>query len=358
MTARDRFLHIMNYEGADRVPVLALEPFETISLERWQREGLPPNRTITDFLGMDELVYVPVSFEPMPAFDRGLIREDEQYVIERNVMGATVKRRKDAPATFYGHIDHPVKTPADWEEYKERFRAETRQRSPDDWGHQRIPQLNECQNPVGFCFYPYFFRLGFYALGMERFLTAFHEEPDLIRDMFSYWNNFVIDTISPLLGVVQLDFALFAEDLAGKNGPLISPKTYSEFWLPHQDKLIQILRDHGVPVICHWSAGQFDSLLPIMLDHGFNCTWPLEVTAGMDAGELRARHGRRLRLGGNIAKEALIAGPEAIDREIDRLMPLINDGGFVPALDDMVPMEVPFSHYRYLVEKLRNIRLA
>jgi uroporphyrinogen decarboxylase len=62
-----------------------------------------------------------------------------------------------------------------------------------------------------------------------------------------------------------------------------------------------------------------------------------------------------LRLGGNISKEALIAGPAAIDREIARLMPLVRDGGFVPALDDMVPLEVPLTHYRYLIEAIRAI---
>ena len=38
-------------------------------------------------------------------------------------------------------------------------------------------------------------------------------------------------------------------------------------------------------------------------------------------------------LEGNIAKEAVVKGPEAIDREIERLMPLIREGGFLPAMD-------------------------
>jgi uroporphyrinogen decarboxylase len=94
-----------------------------------------------------------------------------------------------------------------------------------------------------------------------------------------------------------------------------------------------------------------------MLAHGFNCTWPLEVVAGMDAPGLRRRFGRDLRLGGNIAKEAVIAGPAAIDRELERLLPLIHAGGFLPALDDMASPDMPFAHYRYLIERLQGIRL-
>jgi uroporphyrinogen decarboxylase len=118
-----------------------------------------------------------------------------------------------------------------------------------------------------------------------------------------------------------------------------------------------MLQEAGVPVICQWSAGEFNELLPGMLEHGFNCTWPLENMSGMDALELRKRHGRELLLGGNIAKEAVLAGPEKIDREIERLMPLILEGGFLPAMDDMAPIECPFSHYRYMIERLQAIRL-
>jgi uroporphyrinogen decarboxylase len=92
-----------------------------------------------------------------------------------------------------------------------------------------------------------------------------------------------------------------------------------------------------------------------MMEHGFNCTWPLEVQAGMDAPALRRRFGPELRLGGNIAKEAVIAGPAAIDREIERLRPLIAAGGFLPALDDMASPDMPWAHYRYLIERLQSL---
>ena len=113
-----------------------------------------------------------------------------------------------------------------------------------------------------------------------------------------------------------------------------------------------MLRDAGVPVICQWSAGRFEELIPGMLDHGFTCTWPLERKSGMDAIELRERFGRELLLGGNISMDAVIEGPRAIDREIDRLTPLIRSGGFIPAMDDMAPIECPLSHFRYMIERL------
>ena len=358
MNNRERFLRIMRYEPVDRLPVMALEPFEQPAVERWHGEGLPPERTPVGFLKMAQLVYTGgVGLHPVPAFEEMVVSEDREYLVQTTTMGATVKRCKTAPTTFYGHIDHPIKTRGDWERYRERLDPEAPERLAGMLAPENVRRLNALDDPVGLCFFPFFFRFGFYTMGMERFLTAFHDEPDLMHEMFSHGSRVILAALPHILEAVRVDFALFAEDLAGKNGPLISPRTYEQFWYPWQDPILRMLQDAGVPVICQWSAGRFEELLPGMLEHGFNCTWPLERTAGMDALELRKRHGRGLLLGGNIAKEAVIAGPEAIDREIERLMPLILDGGFLPAMDDMAPMECPFSHYRYMIERLQGIRL-
>ncbi|MFC1452858.1 uroporphyrinogen decarboxylase family protein [Verrucomicrobiota bacterium] len=346
----------MACEPVDRLPVLAFEPYEQKAIERWRTEGLPEGVEPVDFLGMSRLVEIPVTFRPIPEFDQRVLSEDSQYEVVTSCMGATIRRRKDNPSMFYGHIDHPVKTRADWEAYKERLIASSPGRLPEDWQTVVAPRLNASEDPVGLSLYPFFFRFGFYSMGMERFLTAFYEEPDLMHDIFSYYGRFVTETIRPLLGTVALDYVLLTEDLAGKNGPLISPKIYEEFWYPYQDPIVEMLRAAGVPLICEWTAGRFDVLLPSMLAHGINCTWPLEVLAGMDAPALRERFGCDLAMGGNIAKEAVIAGPEAIDREIERLMPLMREGGFIPGLDDMASPDMPFPHYRYLVERLQSIR--
>jgi uroporphyrinogen decarboxylase len=356
MDPRERFRRLMRYEPIDRLPVLALEPFEPTAIERWRTEGLPESADPVDHLGMSRLVLLPLSFHPIPGFDQSVVAEDDTYFVQRSPMGALKRHRKDNPTLFYGHIDHPVKTRADWDEYRQRFRASSPGRCPAEWVGNVVPRLSASRNPVGLCVYPFFFRLGFYAMGMERFLSAFYEEPALMHDIFAYWSDFVIEVIRPVLGSLQLDFALFTEDLAGKNGPLISPRIYEEFWLPHQDPIVRLLQEHEVPVICQWTAGQLGALLPIMLDHGFSCTWPLEVVAGMDAEALRRQFGRSLLLAGNIAKEAVIAGPKAIDAEIERLMPLIREGGFLPALDDMASPDMPFAHYRHLIEALQAIR--
>lgn len=358
MTNREGFLRLMAYEPVDRLPVLALEPFEPTAIERWRTEGLPADADVVDFLGMARLNHVPVNFGPIPGFAPEVLSEDADYQVVMGPMGATIRQRRDNPTMFYGHLDHPVKTRTDWQRYRERFQASSPGRLPDEWEATVAPQLDASTEPTGLCLFPFFFRLGFYAMGMEHFLMSFHTQPELMHQVFADWSRFVCDLLDRILPHVRLDYAIFAEDLAGKNGPLVSPQTYREFWRPHQAPIIERLHVHGVPVICQWSAGEFAALLPEMMDQGMNATWPLEVMAGMDAARLRSQFGPELRLGGNIAKEAVIAGLDAIDREIERLQPLIEEGAFLPALDDMASPDMPFPHYRYLIERLQAIRVC
>ena len=359
MTNRERFLRVMNYQTVDRLPVLDLEPLEEMVIQRWRNEGLPAGIDHVRFLGLSELVQTGgVRVQPIPAFAETIVAEEPDYYSQITELGATVRRRRDAPHTFYGHTDFPIKSRNDWNRYRKLLNpADAPGRLQGVLTPENIRRLNGSADPVGLGFFPYFFRFGFYTMGMEGFLTAFYDDADLVHEMFAQAAQVLLANLPQILEQVKVDFAVFCEDLAGKNGPLVSPEIYAKFWAPHQRPILQALQDAGVPVICLWSAGRFEQLIPTMLEHGFNCTWPVERNSGMSPLELRRTYGRDLRLGGGIALKSLIDGPDAIDRNIEELMPLIRAGGFIPALDDMVPLECPFAHYRHLVTRLQAIRL-
>jgi uroporphyrinogen decarboxylase len=354
LTNRERFNRIMRYEPVDRLPLMLFEPYEQYGVDKWHGEGLPAGVAPDQHFGIDRIRYAPLNLNPIPAFEPTIISETETEVVQIDGLGTTVRRHKSAPGMYYGHIDHPVKNLADWRLYARRFEASVPERIPADLDAVAA-ELNASESPVGVCFYPFFFRLGFYAMGMERFMTAFYDQPALIHEMFAFWSDLILHVLRPVLAKTKIDVAIFAEDLAYKAGPHLSPRLYEEFWLPYQDVIVEELRRHDVPLIAMWTAGNIVPLLPTLMDHGINATWPLEQAAGMDPVMLRQQFGRELRLAGSIAKEALIEGPAAIDREIERLMPLIRDGGFIPAVDDMPPPEVSFDHFAYYVEALKRM---
>jgi uroporphyrinogen decarboxylase len=87
---------------------------------------------------------------------------------------------------------------------------------------------------------------------------------------------------------------------------------------------------------------------------GVNSTVPCEVAAGMDPVTLRAAFGRELRIGGGFDKRIVARGPEAVRTELDRLAPVIREGGFVPGIDHSVSADISWDNYRAYLDILAD----
>jgi len=74
----------------------------------------------------------------------------------------------------------------------------------------------------------------------------------------------------------------------------------------------------------------------------------------MDAISMRKKYGRELRLIANVDKKALASGLESAAKEIERIRPLIEEGGFIASVDHAVPSDVSFVNYTYYVDLLRK----
>ena len=72
----------------------------------------------------------------------------------------------------------------------------------------------------------------------------------------------------------------------------------------------------------------------------------------MDVLEVRRRYGRDLRLWFGLDKRALVAGPAAIDAEVARVRPLLEEGGYVAGLDHSMPPDVPYANFQYYWRRL------
>ena len=85
-----------------------------------------------------------------------------------------------------------------------------------------------------------------------------------------------------------------------------------------------------------------------------NFLYPFEVQAGMDVRAVRRQYGPDLRLWGGVNKRALVQGPAAIDAELQRVKPLIDEGGYIPHTDHTCPPDISFANYCYYLERLRE----
>jgi uroporphyrinogen decarboxylase len=287
-----------------------------------------------------------------PGFEYKVLSEENGVVTEIGWDGVTSRWSRNGHSTRQ-FIRFPVETREDFREIRKRFDPATRERLPEDWKTRPLA-LQTAGTPICLQVGGYY---GFARslMGLENLSVAFYEQPDLVEEIFECRTECVSVLIEKVLTEVRPDFAEFWEDMAFKTGSLVSPVLYRKMALKHYQRITEILRRHGVDIILLDSDGNIDELIPVWLDGGINAVWPLEIAAGMEPLEVRARFPRLALLGG-IDKRLLPVGREAIRREIGRKVPrLLRDGGFFPSHDHHVPADVSFENFCIYLEELRAV---
>lgn len=374
MTRKERFLKIAHFEQTDDVFIPSFfQWFWHDALKRWVKEGAPERILEIDyraeFFGFERTEIIPIisgliclgkSFGPpyipplVPLFERKILEKGENHTLVIDEGGRKVLEYTAQPERMPQWLEFPVKTKKDWEEYKKRLNPATHERFPAFW-EDKIKELNTRDYPLGIHVGSFF---GFLRemIGLEELSVMFYDNPSLIHEIDEWICNFELEILKKALAGIKFDFAIFWEDMAYKNGSLISPKMFREFMLPRYRRITELLRSNGTDVILVDSDGNTEELIPLWIGSGLNGHYPLEVTAGMDAVKLRKKYGKNFILIGNLDKRALIAGKKAIDEELKAKVPyLISQGGYFPAVDHFTPPEVSFENYFYYIQSLRKM---
>ncbi len=354
----------MNFEQVDRLPVVDSEGFIEETIRLWCSQGFPANMNVADYFGLElRQPYkgsLEIDFGPIPGYVERVLESDEEYVTRVNRFGYTERRSKTLPMRSYGYTDFPVKNREDWERMKLRYDPADPRRFPKFWGEELVEYCRESPQPVGlgFVWGPGRGPKGGYGMGVRNFLATFSRDPELIRDMFRSYAEFVIEISRPVVKAIKLDYVSIEEDgMAYANGPLISPSLYREFYLPYVKKVLNFFRDHGVRILAECSSGNITPLIPLFIEAGYNLFWPLECAAGMDALKLREEYGEGILLLGNISKGALMSGKEAVEREFNaKVPPLVEGGGYIPSVDDMILPDISFESYSHYIKLVREFR--
>jgi len=159
-------------------------------------------------------------------------------------------------------------------------------------------------------------------MGDENLAFAFYDTPDLVHDMMEYYTDMAIKLWEKQVTNVEFDLIECWEDMASKNGSLISPQIFREFMTPCYRRIASFAREHGIKVILVDSDGLIEELTALMLEAGVTALYPYEVLAGNDVGRVLDRHSDVGVIGG-LRKEAMYEGEEAIDREMEKARGLI-----------------------------------
>jgi uroporphyrinogen decarboxylase len=139
-------------------------------------------------------------------------------------------------------------------------------------------------------------------------------------------------------------------------GPLLSPRHFKQFLVPHYRRIADLLHRYGVDVIWLDCDGNIESLVPLWLDAGVNCMFPVEIGVwGADPLRYRRQYGRELLMMGGFDKHILQGAKTDIEQEVRRLAPLVEDGGYLGFCDHRVPPDVPLENYCFFLEMVRQV---
>jgi uroporphyrinogen-III decarboxylase len=193
-------------------------------------------------------------------------------------------------------------------------------------------------------------------MGMEKVSTTVYDDPALFEEMVTTLADCSYACIEKALqSGAKYDACSMWEDMAYNAGPLLSPKHFKKYLMPHYRRVAGLLHSYGVDIIWLDCDGNIDALLPLWLEAGINCMFPLEIGIWADPLKYRRQYGKGLLMLGGFDKHILAGPKEGILREVERLTPLVEEGGFIPFCDHRVPPDVPFDHYLYYLSCARKL---
>lgn len=329
--------------------------FWDATLERWRREGVPADIEPDDFFGMDcQWQHAPIIEGLCPQFESKVIedRGDTQVTLQPD--GVYALTRPDRGSIPH-YLDWTLKDRTSWEEhYAWRLDPNHPDRIPAGWPEQ-VARFCNRDYPLGVTAGSLYGWIRNW-MGLENVSLLMHDDPDLFGEMVARVTNCVIGTLERAFAEpITFDYALIWEDMCYNKGPLISPSLFRKFLLPHYSRLTSFLRDHGTNVIVLDCDGKIDQLIPLWLEGGVNCLFPIEVgTWGGDPVRFRAEYGQQLLMMGGISKRALSGSFEEIDAAIDHIVRLTAEGGYIPFPDHRVPPDVPLKNYIHYLKGIRQ----
>jgi hypothetical protein len=142
--------------------------------------------------------------------------------------------------------------------------------------------------------------------GVENGLMTIALQPEVIKaynERQVFQQNY-LDASCILPGV---DGVMIEQDMAGSNGPLISPEMFGELCFPYYRERIQNIKKRVPHVIMH-NCGNNLPIMEMLVAGGIDAYESIQTTSSMSIRTLAELYGEQLCIWGAVSLETLIAG--------------------------------------------------
>ena len=329
---------------------------ETIDI--WHKQGLPENikdsRDVERYVGLEgaEIIpWVPIINGLYPTFKYKILEDKgETQIIQDGSNSICEMSKKNSSIPRY--IKFGLETRKDWEIFKNEHLD---YRRPDRIGDVKkaVEEAHAAGMPVRIDAGSLYGWLRTW-MGLENISIAIMTDRGWVEEMMEHLTQMTLYLLEKVMPGLEVDSAWWWEDMCYNHGPLCSPQVFEELMVPRYKRITEVLKKYGVTVNVLDCDGQIYELVDGWLRGGINCMFPIEA-AHTDPLVLRKKYSRKLLLFGGVDKVKIAQGKKTIDKEMEKLRPLVEDGGFIPCFDHRVPPDVSFANYKYYLEKKKQI---
>ena len=358
LTARERFNRTMHYQHVDYVSHLEFGYWAELK-EEWMQQGrLPtsfrqadgsiPDRLVEEYFGIEQFETFDARIGALPERPVQVVERTDHTVTYRDGLGVLRQEQTTGTRTIPQFLEFPICGRGTWEAFRDEFLDVHHHARiiPEEQLRAQEEMSRTSTNPVSTNFGSF---IGWIRdwIGFENLAYMSMDDPDLLEEMVAHLSEMLLTLMPEVLARGRFDAAAGWEDICFNSGPILSPRFFAERIMPDIRPVMRMLRQHGIDVIWTDCDGRILDLIPLWLDVGLNCMFPLEVHPGNDPVALKREYGRDLLIRGGFNKFALHQGCEAVLKELQRLEPAVAEGGFIPHVDHRCPGQVSFDTYCY-----------
>ncbi|MCP4757817.1 MAG: hypothetical protein GY866_43715 [Proteobacteria bacterium] len=351
MTDRERFNKQMHFKPVDRSFNMEFGYWDE-NFQQWPLfvdNGIKNNWEADHFFAFDKMRMVGRNVWMSPAYTQEVLEETDTTQIVLNPDGVLMELPRDGHSTIPHFLKSSIEKPADWERCKaERFRLDDPDRRID------VEMVKEQHPPTRD--YPVGVNCGSMIgkirdmLTLEGLTFAVYDYPDMVEDMVETCCLLVEDGLDAILPHIDVDFAFGWEDVSCNAGPLVSMDFFSHVIVPRYKRIGDKLKAAGVDIWYTDCDGDVRPFIPGFLEAGINCLFPFEVNGSGHPADIFSEYGREVRIIGGFDKMEMIKGRKAIKDYMESLVPLVEQGGFIPFCDHRCPPDVTPENYLYYLD--------
>jgi hypothetical protein len=323
----ERFRAVMNYQPVDRLPIWEWAMWWDETIARWHGEGLP--RELTGVFDIAQYFHHDPYLQFWFSTTEATIEATQHHV--EGIVANMDDYRAVRPRLYPPH-DQAIESMRPWAARQARG------------------------DVVVWITFEGFFWFTRTLMSFEPLMYAFIDQPELIHQINRDLVDYHFRTLEKVAKVCVPTFMTLAEDMSYNLGPMISKEIFDEFLAPYYREFLPRLAELNILPIVD-TDGDVTLMVPWLQKVGIAGVLPLERQAGVDGLTLR-RQFPMLRMIGHYDKMVMNRGEAAMRAEFERLVPLMQTGGFIPSVDHQTPPGVALDQYRVYLQLLNEYARA